>query len=236
MKELADTHIYIYMRINKNKNKKTIALLVTCAVLAVFLSVSGLAVTISHIEEHVLKLNLYMHLERLLMLTCDRNCQVDFQQVEIIHWLCETPSRQFVNNFTYFVGFIHRLAVSSPSSAWDQGTSAYISKLRIDLMFRMFMKPWSFRYLRHLRLPAPTSPSRLKSEPMPVFRGFGLSSRRKNLFCMQAPDFIQRQPLKITLVILFAAEATCPALHIIRFPCVEWNCWSENARVSIRLK
>lgn len=77
----------------------------------------GLAVTISHIEEHVLKLNLYMHLERLLMLMCDRNCQVDFQQVEIIHWLCEALSRQFVNNFTYFVEFIHGLAVSSPSSA-----------------------------------------------------------------------------------------------------------------------
>lgn len=29
---------------------------------------------------------------------------------------------------------------------------------------------------------------------------------------MQAPDFAQRQPLKITLVILFAAEAMFPAL------------------------
>lgn len=61
--------------------------------------VAVLAFRISRIEEHVLRLKLSLHLEWPLMLTSDKKCQVDFQRAEIIHWLCETPSRQFVNNF-----------------------------------------------------------------------------------------------------------------------------------------
>lgn len=61
------------------------------------------------------------------------------------HWLWRTLSRKFVNKFSHCVVRMHPHTVLSPPSAWDEGTSACISKLVVHLLFRLFMKPWSGR-------------------------------------------------------------------------------------------
>lgn len=76
------------------------ALSMTCAVLVVFVCVVSwvVVVAISCIEEHGLQLNVCI-MRGLGWWQNDENCQLNFQQVEIIHCLHEILSSKFVNNF-----------------------------------------------------------------------------------------------------------------------------------------